>query len=128
MLLTTRYIQFYLISMIFTGQLSAACLFSSYFQSSTSRIYYFPFLILCLIKFPEYFILAYAVITGAHFFPYTWFYKEKAYGFFAGIISLGALIIGLMVSPNQIYYIPIFTSICLGALGIVFFISSRRRK
>ena len=38
-----------------------------------AQLIYFPFLIFILIKCPDYFIMTYAIITGAHLFPYTWF-------------------------------------------------------
>ena len=91
-----------------------------------AQLFYFPFLILCLIKFPNYFILAYAVITGAHFFPYSWFYNKKAFGFFGGLISLGTLVIGLIAQPENMFYIPLYTSVCLVVLGIALQSSSRR--
>ena len=92
-----------------------------------AQLFYFPFLVLCLIKFPNYFVLTYAVITGAHFFPYAWFYNERAYAIFAGVIALGALAIGLIVEVQTMFYVPFFTSLCLVILGSLLFISSRRR-
>lgn len=41
-----------------------------------AQLIYFPFLVFILIKHPDYFIMAYAIITGAHLFPYAWFYDE----------------------------------------------------
>ncbi len=38
-----------------------------------AQLFYFPFLIFTLIKMPEYFVMVYVIITGAHFFPYAWF-------------------------------------------------------
>ena len=35
-----------------------------------AQLIYFPFLIFVLIKYPNYFIMAYAIITGAHLFHY----------------------------------------------------------
>lgn len=93
-----------------------------------AQLFYFPFLVLCLIKFPDYFILTYAVITGAHFFPYAWFYKERVYGVFAGIISFGSLIIGLIFSEEDMFYLPVFTGICLIFLAFILYFSQRSRQ
>ncbi len=93
-----------------------------------AQLFYFPFLVLCLLKFPNYFILAYAVITGAHFFPYAWFYKERIYGIIAGLISIGSLVIGLVVSSEYIYLIPVYTAVCLVILGSILFYSYKRRR
>lgn len=38
------------------------------FWLNFAQLFYFPFLILMLIKQPDYFIMTYAIITGAHFF------------------------------------------------------------
>ena len=42
-----------------------------------AQLFYFPFLIFVLIKMPDYFVMTYAIITGAHLFPYAWFYRTK---------------------------------------------------
>lgn len=83
-----------------------------------SQLIYFPFLIFVLIKFPEYFIMAYAIITGAHLFPYAWFYNEIGYAVTAIIISVGSMFIALFVNPTDIFYVPIFTASVLLILGI----------
>lgn len=83
-----------------------------------AQLIYFPFLIFILIKYPDYFIMAYAIITGAHLFPYAWFYDEIGYAVSAVIISVGSMLIALKVDPVNIYYIPIFTAFMLLILGI----------
>lgn len=84
-----------------------------------AQLIYFPFLIFILLKYPDYFIMTYAIITGAHFFPYAWLYAEITYAVCAIIISVGSLLIALNTEPNQIWFIPLFTS---GALFIMFMI------
>src|SRR5690606_20772183 len=78
-----------------------------------AQLIYFPFLIFILIKYPDYFIMAYAIITGAHLFPYAWSYDEIGYAIAAVIISVGAMFIALKVDPVDIYYIPLFTAFML---------------
>lgn len=41
-----------------------------------AQLFYFPFLFFILSKSPDHFVMTYAIITGAHFFPYFWFYKN----------------------------------------------------
>ena len=82
-----------------------------------AQLFYFPFLIFALIKMPDYFIMVYAIITGAHFFPYAWYYKTNWYAIFAGIISLGSLLIGLFIKQEHFFFIGIFTSISLAILS-----------
>ncbi len=83
-----------------------------------AQLIYFPFLIFILIKYPDYFIMAYAIITGAHLFPYAWFYDEIGYAVAAIIISVGSMMIALMVSPARIYFIPAFTAMMLLLLAV----------
>lgn len=83
-----------------------------------AQLIYFPFLIFVLVKFPDYFIMAYAIITGAHLFPYAWFYDEIGYAITAIIISVGSMLIALFVNPADIFYVPIFTASILLILGI----------
>ena len=73
----------------------------------------FPFLIFILIKYPDYFIMTYAIITGAHLFPYAWFYDEIGYAVCAVIISVGTLLITLNVEFEKIWIVPLFASVML---------------
>ena len=93
-----------------------------------AQLFYFPFLIFILIKSPDYFIMTYSIITGAHFFPYSWFYKTKWFAIFGGIISLGSLLIGLNYEPGKLYYIGIFTSICLLILTLLLLVDFNKKK
>ena len=91
-----------------------------------AQLIYFPFLIFILIKYPDYFIMAYAIITGAHLFPYSWFYDEIGYAVAAIIISVGSMLIALIVKPIDIFYVPVFTASILFVLGIWIFIRYQR--
>lgn len=84
-----------------------------------AQLFYFPFLIFILLKIPDYFVMTYAIITGAHFFPYGWFYKESSYVIIGGFISIGALIIGLSIGPEMPYLIPLLTMVALIILGLI---------
>ena len=75
-----------------------------------AQLIYFPFLIFILIKYPDYFIMAYAIITGAHLFPYAWFYDEYGYAAAAIIISAGSLLISLNIGAEKMWIVPLFTS------------------
>jgi hypothetical protein len=93
-----------------------------------SQLFYFPFLIFSLVKFPDYFVMVYVIITGGHFFPYAWFYKTNLYAVFAGIISLGAMILGLILPIEKMYLIPFFMSVSLITLTILLFFDSKKKK
>lgn len=93
-----------------------------------SQLFYFPFLIFTLIKFPDYFVMVYVIITGAHFFPYAWYYKTNIYAIFAGIISTGAMALGLMLPNERMYFIPVFMSVMLITLTIFLFFDSKKKR
>lgn len=82
-----------------------------------AQLIYFPFLIFILIRHPDYFIMAYAIITGAHLFPYAWFYDEIGYAVAAVVISVGSLLIALYAGPERIYLVPLYTSMLLFLLA-----------
>lgn len=82
-----------------------------------AQLIYFPILIFILIKFPDYFIMTYAIITGAHLFPYAWFYDELGYAVTAIIISVGTLILTLNIKLETMWAIPLFTSIIFFGLA-----------
>ena len=91
-----------------------------------AQLFYFPFLVFVLIKTPDYFVMVYVIITGAHFFPYAWYFKAIPYAIMAGVISLGSLLIGLMV-PGDIYIVPLFASGCFLLLAILLYFSYKQR-
>ena len=59
-----------------------------------AQLFYFPLLIVVLIKDNYDMPMALAIITGAHFFPYAWFYQTKSFAVMAGVITIGAAYIG----------------------------------
>jgi hypothetical protein len=91
-----------------------------------AQLIYFPFLVFILIKYPDYFIMTYAIITGAHLFPYAWFYDEIGYAVAAILISVGALLISLLTASEMVFMIPIFTAASLALLSL--WISVRNKK
>lgn len=88
-----------------------------------AQLFYFPFLVFILLTLPDYFIMTYAIITGAHLFPYAWLYDDNIYAITSGTISLGSLIIGLNVSSDMMCYIPLFTASIL-LLMFIYFLKS----
>jgi hypothetical protein len=93
-----------------------------------AQMLYFPFLILVLIKFPDYFVVTYAIITGGHFFPYAWFYRTNLYAIFAGLISFGSLIIVLNVPIEKTFLIAIFMSAMLMILVVLLYLNYKKRS
>lgn len=83
-----------------------------------AQLFYFPFLIFILIRQPDYFVMTYAIITGAHFFPYSWYYNKTWYSIFAGVISLGSLLLALNLPPANLFYVGIWVSFSLLILSL----------
>lgn len=82
-----------------------------------AQLFYFPFLVFVYMKMPQHFIMTYGIITGAHFFPYAWFYNTKAFAVMAGVISLGCLALDLYLAPSLVYLISAFVAASLVVLG-----------
>jgi hypothetical protein len=93
-----------------------------------SQLFYFPFLVFSLIRFPDYFVMVYAIITGAHLFLFAWYYKTNLYAVFAGIISVSAMFLGLMLTSEKMYFIPLLISLSLLMLTLLLFLDSKRKK
>ena len=88
-----------------------------------AQLFYFPFLVFVLLKSPDHFIMTYAIITGAHLFPYTWFYDDNSYAIIAGVISASSLILGLNVSSEAMFYIPLLVASLLLIMFVVLWVS-----
>jgi len=93
-----------------------------------AQLFYFPMLVFVLIMKPEYFILCYVIITGAHFFPYAWYYKTKAFAVMAGIISIGSMAIALAVQAENLYLIPLFMVGSLLVLAVWLLLDFKKNK
>lgn len=93
-----------------------------------AQIFYFPFLIFIMIRFPDYFLMTYAIITGAHLFPYAWYYKVGSYAFCAGIISIGALFFGLFMPIEKMYLIGVFMGFMLTILANMIYASLLNKR
>ncbi|GLU45250.1 DUF7010 family protein [Allomuricauda sp. NBRC 101325] len=91
-----------------------------------AQLIYFPFLFFLLYRNPDYFIMGYAIITGAHLFPYAWLYDEIGYAVASPIIALGALIIAFQWNYEGITIIPLFTAVILLMLAVYLFYKNQR--
>ena len=93
-----------------------------------AQLFYFPLLFFVLGKHPAYFIMAYGIITGAHFFPYAWFYDAWPFAPMAGVISVGCLLIGVRTAGSAPYWVPVFMVSALVVLGVLLFGSYRQHQ
>lgn len=93
-----------------------------------AQLFYFPFLLFIFSRYPQHFIMTYGIITGAHFFPYAWFYRAWPYAVMAGLIPVGCLVLGLRVAAPDLYLIPAFVAGALLVLGGLLLLSYRRNR
>lgn len=92
-----------------------------------AQLFYFPFVFIAFYKAPEQMPTALAIITGAHLFPYAWYYKTKAYAIMAGIISVGATVVG-SIADNSGFAVAIFMVAGLAALVGFLWISVKKNE
>src|SRR5690606_1319992 len=92
-----------------------------------AQLFYFPILVLVLLKWPEFFLMTYMVITGAHFFPYAWYYKTNFYAIMAGIISVGAFFLWIYISTDKNYLLAFSMSACLIILSLLLYTDYRKK-
>jgi hypothetical protein len=83
-----------------------------------AQLFYFPFVFIYFSQQPSHMVMALAIITGAHFLPFGWFYNTKSYTAMAGIISIGATVIGFYSEENPSLYIALFLASALTILAI----------
>lgn len=92
-----------------------------------AQLFYFPFVFIAFYKAPEQMPTALAIITGAHLFPYAWYYKTKAYAIMAGIISVGATVVG-SIADNSGFAVAIFMVAGFAALVGFLWISVKKNE
>lgn len=83
-----------------------------------AQLFYFPLLFVVISKDPKDLPMALGIITGAHFFPYAWFYQTKAYAVIAGLIAIGAALIPEFDLEKGQALISAWIVLCLWFLAI----------
>lgn len=78
-----------------------------------AQLIYFPILFWAIGKSPNDAVMIFAIITGAHFFPYGWFYRAKAYYIIAPVISILIMVIGWNMGSSSLWWIPLSVVIIL---------------
>jgi len=88
--------------------------------ATNNQILYLIICILLLIKAPMWVLPAYAIIYGAHFLPYSFFYQSKNYQYSSIFICL-AIFISLLFLHVNIVFIPLIVEI--GVLFLFFMLN-----
>jgi hypothetical protein len=91
-----------------------------------AQLFYFPFLVFIMLTAPQFFVMTYAIITGAHFFPYAWYYKSMPFAIMAGVIAVGAVFLGLGLPPEQMYVLPLAMAGALAVLAVLLMLSWKK--
>ena len=65
---------------------------------------------------PDKMVMTLAMVFGAHLLPFGWLYDSKVYYAMSGIVTIGALVIGLMFPPHIL-------ALCMVVVEILFCLS-----
>lgn len=78
-----------------------------------AQFMYFPIIIWAFVQSPEQMVFFFAIIAGAHFFPYGWFYDTKVYYVMAPVIAVVIMIIGWDLDESILWLIPLVMTLSL---------------
>lgn len=92
-----------------------------------AQLAYFPIILWAFLQMPEKMIAMFAIITGAHLFPYGWFYHARGYYVMALIIACSMMLMDWIVSSSQLWIIPMLMSVLLFLLVVWLWIDYRRK-
>lgn len=93
-----------------------------------AQFMYFPLVFWAFIQSPHHMVMVFAVITGAHFFPYGWFYNASAYYIMAGVISVAITTIGWSIDAAYLWMIPVAMVVLLTILILWLFMDFRDKN
>ncbi len=83
-----------------------------------AQLFYFPIIFIILYLNPRLMPIMLGIITGAHFFPYSWFYKNLAYAIIGGIISFGLMVLHFLHFSINVSLLFIIGSLLILALWL----------
>jgi hypothetical protein len=87
-----------------------------------AQLMYFPIIFFAIANSPEQAVIFFAVITGAHFFPYGWYHDVKAYYIMSPIISVLVIALGWSIASDNLWLIP--SAMVISLLVLVLFLSN----
>lgn len=93
-----------------------------------AQIIYFPIVFWAIVKSPHDAIMLFAIITGAHLFPFGWFYNAKPYYVMAPVISLTMMFLGLYVDVGNLWLEPLSMVILLLLLVLFVHLDFRKKR
>ncbi len=92
-----------------------------------AQLIYFPILFWGIIKSPNDAVMLFAIITGAHLFPFGWLYNSKPYYIMAPVISVTVMFLGLYLNGENLWLIPFSLAILLLILIYLLHLDYKRK-
>lgn len=83
---------------------------------SVNQILYILIAMWAFVLAPQYMLMIYAIIYGAHLMPYGWLYKSKSYFIASVMIPVTALICAVYLSPASVGLLVLIVDVlfCIG--------------
>ncbi|NLO41269.1 MAG: hypothetical protein GX115_17620 [Ruminiclostridium sp.] len=88
------------------------------FYFSIGQMLYFPIIMWMFPNAPKGFIMGLAIITGAHFLPFSWLYRSRAYLIMSIVIPIVISVMGWSAEPSQLVRVPAAMLVMILIFGI----------
>lgn len=92
-----------------------------------AQVMYFPLIFWALFNSPEEMVSFFAIIAGAHFFPFGWLYRANAYYLLAPIMSVLIFVISAFVHTHFLWHIPLTMVLLLTTLVVLLHFDYKRK-
>lgn len=89
---------------------------------------YFPIILWAFAQRPNVMVLFFAIITGAHLFPFGWLYTAKAYYIMAPVISVGVMLLGWVFGNENLWTIPLAMVFLIFILAILLHLDYKKKN
>ncbi|SDH67106.1 hypothetical protein SAMN05192534_10916 [Alteribacillus persepolensis] len=95
---------------------------------NVAQFMYFPILLWAFDQNPAAMVVLFAVITGAHFFPYGWFYNARGYYVMAPVISITMMAAGWRAEGAALLWVPVGMAAFLLLLSVWLYVDYRQKR
>lgn len=90
-----------------------------------AQMFYFPLVFWAFYNSPYDMPMFLAIVTGAHFFPFAWFYRSRAYAVMAGVTSVVITAVGWNLPDEQTWLLPLVMVGLLSVLAVWLYVEYR---
>lgn len=90
-----------------------------------AQLLYFPLVFWAFYHSPYDMPMFLAIVTGAHFFPFAWFYRSRAYAIMAGVTSVAVTAVGWNLPDAQTWLVPLVMVGLLAVLAVWLYVEYR---